>query len=233
MYKKSILENNSYNGDIMKETKKFAKGFCFYKYFWIFVLGSVIGFLYEIIIEYVQTGKVFSKQELIYGPFTVVYGLGAVVFTIVGKKFKNLSVIFLITSFFGGMLEFLYSFFQERFFGTVSWDYSNAISNIDGRTTILYAIGWGILGVIYIKVIYPFLSKCIECIPKNIALPITWVVIIFMIFNINITIFSSLRQYERRQNIPPKNRIDEFYDTYFPDEKLDDIYQNRKVTTND
>lgn len=215
----------------MKKDNIFAKGFCFYKYFWIFIIGSIIGFLYESILEFIQPGRIFSKQELIYGPFTVVYGLGAIVFSVVGKKFKNVSVIFLITAFFGGVLEFLYSFFQERFFGTVSWDYSDALTNIDGRTTILYAIGWGILGVIYIRAIYPFLSKCIEYIPRKIALPITWIMIIFMLFNINITIFPSVRQFERRQNIPAKNKIDEFYDTYFPDEKLNSIYQNRKEVT--
>ncbi len=213
--------------DKKNEKKKFAEGFCFYKYFWIFIIGSIIGFLYEVMLEYVHTGSVFSKQELIFGPFTIVYGMGAVIYTIVASKFKNMTVLFLITAFFGGVLEFLYSFFEERFFGTISWDYTGLISNIDGRTTILYSIGWGILGIIYIKWIYPILSRFIESIPRKIAIPITWLAIIFMVFNIVITIFSSVRQYERRKNIPPKNSIDEFYDKYFPDEKLDKIYENR------
>lgn len=213
--------------DKKNEKKKFAEGFCFYKYFWIFIIGSIIGFLYEVMLEYVHTGSVFSKQELIFGPFTIVYGMGAVIYTIVASKFKNMTVLFLITAFFGGVLEFLYSFFEERFFGTISWDYTGLISNIDGRTTILYSIGWGILGIIYIKCIYPILSRFIESIPRKIAIPITWLAIIFMVFNIVITIFSSVRQYERRKNIPPKNSIDEFYDKYFPDEKLDKIYENR------
>ena len=212
----------------MKKDKRFAQGYCFYKYFWIFIIGSLIGFIYETILEYIQTGRIFSKQELIYGPFTVVYGIGAVIFTIVNKKFKNVSVIFLITAFFGGVLEYFYSFFQERFFGTVSWDYSEAITNIDGRTTILYAIGWGILGVIYVKVLYPSISKLIESIQKKIAVPVTWAIIIFMIFNINITIFSSVRQFERRQSIPAKNEIDKFYDMYYPNDKLNSIFENRK-----
>ena len=212
----------------MKKDKRFAQGYCFYKYFWIFIIGSLIGFIYETILEYIQTGRIFSKQELIYGPFTVVYGIGAVIFTIVNKKFKNVSVIFLLTAFFVGVLEYFYSFFQERFFGTVSWDYSEAITNIDGRTTILYAIGWGILGVIYVKVLYPSISKLIESIQKKIAVPVTWAIIIFMIFNINITIFSSVRQFERRQSIPAKNEIDKFYDMYYPNEKLNGIFENRK-----
>ena len=213
--------------DKKNEKKKFAEGFCFYKYFWIFIIGSIVGFLYEVMLEYVHTGSIFSKQELIFGPFTVVYGMGAVIYTIVASRFKNMTVLFLITAFFGGVLEFLYSFFEEKFFGTISWDYTGLVSNIDGRTTILYSIGWGILGILYIKWIYPLISKFIESIPRKVAIPITWLAIIFMAFNIIITIFSSVRQYERRRNIPPKNSIDEFYDRYFPDEKLDKIYENR------
>lgn len=103
-----------------------------------------------------------------------------------------------------------------------------AITNIDGRTTLLYAVGWGILGILYIKGIYPLLSKTIEKIPRKIAIPITWCLIIFMVFNIIITIFSSVRMYERKQNIAPKSNIDIFYDKNFSDEKLNKIYQNRK-----
>ena len=81
----------------------------------IFVIFSIVGFIYETILEYIQTGNIFSKQELMYGPFTIVYGIGAVIFTILAKKFKNMAVIFLIASFWGGLLEYLYSFFKKSF----------------------------------------------------------------------------------------------------------------------
>lgn len=198
-----------------------------YKYFLIFVLGCIIGYIYETILELLQTGTFGKKQELVYGPFATVYGIGILVFSIVASRIKNTSAQFLITAFFGGMTEYLYSFFQERFFGNISWDYASAVTNIDGRTTLLYAVGWGILGIIYIKGIYPLVNKLFEKIPKKILLPVTWGLIIFMFFNITITIFSSVRRYERKQNISPKNEIDVFYDNNFPDEKLDKIFENR------
>lgn len=213
----------------IKKEKKFASGFCFYKYFYVFIIGCVIGYIYEMIIEYIQTGRFVNKQELIYGPFVTVYGIGILVFTIVSSKINNTSALFLITAFLGGIIEYMYSFFQEKLFGNVSWDYSYAVTNIDGRTTLLYAVGWGILGVIYIKLIYPLISKMIERIPKKYAIPVTWALIIFMVFNINISVFSSVRMYERQKNIAPKNNIDIFYDNNFPDEKLNKIYQNRKL----
>ncbi len=214
----------------MEKTDKFARGYSFYKYFLIFIIGCVFGFIYETIIAFFKTGELVGKQELIYGPFMPVYGIGAVLFMYVISKNKGYVKTFFICSALGGILEYFYSFFQELFFGTISWDYSQSFANVDGRTTLIYAIFWGALGLLFKAFLYPFLSNLIEKAPKKIAVPITWALIIFIIFDINITIFSSLRQNERNKNIPPKNAIDTFYDTYYPDEVLNKVYTNRRRT---
>ncbi len=212
----------------MDDNKKFASGYSAYKYFLIFCIFSIVGFLYETILDYFQNGSICNKQELLFGPFTIVYGIGAVIFTVVSKKFKNMSVIFFISAFFGGMLEYFYSFFQEKFYGSISWDYSNAITNIDGRTTLIYAIGWGILGVIYVKWLYPFVSRYIEKIPKKVGTIVVWLLIIFMAINIVLTCMVSVRQYKRKNGKPANNNIDVFIDKIFTDEKIDSIFENRK-----
>ena len=54
------------SGDFMekvKEERKFATGFCFYKYFYVFTIGCIIGYIYETIIEYIQTGTFVNKQD--------------------------------------------------------------------------------------------------------------------------------------------------------------------------
>ena len=48
--------------------------------FLIFILGSILGYLYETILVFFQTGHYESRQGLIYGPLTPVYGLGGVVY---------------------------------------------------------------------------------------------------------------------------------------------------------
>ena len=52
--------------------------------------------------------------------------------------------------------------------------------------------------------------------------------IIFMTFDITISVLASNRQQERRQNVEPKNNLDVFLDEYYPDEFLDRIYNNKK-----
>lgn len=215
----------------MKDKKVFAKDCSFYKIFLIFIIGCIIGFLYESILSVFQTGSFINKQELIFGPFAPVYGFGAVLFLVVLKNIKNSFVIFIVSGISGGILEYLYSFFQEKYFGTISWDYSNFTTNVDGRTTIIYCIGWGLLGLVYIKWIYPALSNIIEKIPSKIGVTLVWALIIFMVFNINITVFSAIRQKERKENIQPKNNIDVFYDKYFPDWVMEKRHPNRRFVT--
>lgn len=48
--------------------------------FWLFVIGSVVGYIYEMIVVLFKKGYFESRQGLIYGPFTPVYGIGAIVY---------------------------------------------------------------------------------------------------------------------------------------------------------
>ena len=78
----------------------FATGLCFYKLLWIFLAGCVIGCLVEMLWCYLNEGFFESRQGLIYGPFSPVYGLGAVLFTLVMYRFKHSSsfIIFLVST---------------------------------------------------------------------------------------------------------------------------------------
>ena len=132
--------------------------------FWVFIIGSMIGYGVETIVAIIQNGHFPSRQGLLYGPLIPVYGVGLVAYYLVISKIKdkgNLK-IFIITMFLGGIVEYLFSFFQENIFGTVSWDYSNLWFNINGRTSLLHCLYWGTGGVLFVKYIYPFIEKLIN-----------------------------------------------------------------------
>ena len=122
-----------------------------FKIFWVFIIGSIIGYILEMIVGLVQNGHFVSKQGLLYGPFSQVYGVGLAVYYLVIPKNKKWIQIFLISMFFGGIVEYLFSYFQEFFFGTVSWDYKNLLFNLNGRTSLLHCIYWGIGGILFVK----------------------------------------------------------------------------------
>lgn len=198
--------------------------------FWVFIIGSIAGFIFEVIVVFFQKGHFELRQGLIYGPFIPVYGIGAMCYYIVLSKIKikNKVRIFLITMILGGITEYLCSFIQEKAFGTISWDYSYLPFNINGRTSLLHCIYWGIGGILYVTYIEPLIEKMREKINKNIIRIITIILAIFMIFDITISWMAAERQIERKSNVEPENKIDLFFDEYYPDEYIDRIFNNKK-----
>lgn len=196
--------------------------------FWIFVIGSFVGCLYETILCVLQRGYLESRQGLVYGPFTPVYGVGAVVFMLLLEKRKNIFSIFLVSAFTGGIIEYLFSFFQQFFFGTVSWDYHNKF-NLLGRTSLFHSIAWGILGLLFVKLILPHLLEGLRSFKEPQFRVITLIVMAFMSVNIIVSWGAASRQDERTHDIPAKGIIDRFFDSRFPDERMDRIYVNKKV----
>lgn len=209
------------------QEEKFAFGLCFKKYFWIFIIGCIFGAYWEQILTlvkcYLRDGSIVweYKRGVIYGPFSPVYGAGAVLLTYCfGRKNYKWYEYILYGALLGGFFEYLVSFLQETFIGTISWDYSNMWLNINGRTTIPYALFWGFLTMTWMMFIYPKLSQLIESIPISIGNVITTFLIIFISLDILISWSALFRQSLRRKGIPPKTIIGEIYDKYYTDEFL-------------
>ena len=200
------------------------------KIFWIFIIGSVLGYIIETIVGLVQNNHYVSRQGLLFGPFIQVYGVGLVAYYLVisNIKKKNYTKIFFITMLLGGIIEYVFSYMQETWFGTISWDYKNLPLNINGRTSLLHCIYWGIGGILFIKYILPHINKLDIGYKYKTFKIITVLCAIFIIFDITISGLAGIRHLERRKNIQPKGEIDIFFDKYYPDSKLKEIYSNAK-----
>lgn len=208
--------------------KKFAKGYNIYKLIWIFFICSFIGSIVEIIWCYFTMHKLMSRSSLIYGQFSVVWGFGCVLLTILlhnmeGKR--DLS-IFMVGTFAGGVYEYICSLITEGLFGVRFWDYSHIPFNIDGRINLLFCFFWGIIAVIWVQNIYPFLSSKIEDIPIKYGKILTWGLVVLMVFDMAISAGALMRSYQRYKEIPPQSCLGEFFDEHYTDEFLAQRYQN-------
>lgn len=217
-------------GGNMVEIEKKSKFSRFIKIFVIFMIGSILGYIVEMIVGLVQNGHFVSRQGLIYGPFTPVYGIGILVyyffFSIINTK--NKGYIFIFSMILGGITEYLCSYIQERVFGTVSWDYSNWIFNINGRTTLIHCTYWGFAGLLYTSYIKPLIPKIEEFVKNHKVKAMTSMVAVFMVFNITISSMAAIRQNERINNIPASGNVDIFLDNMYPDEYMDEVFENKK-----
>lgn len=198
--------------------------------FLVFIIGSILGYIFEMIVVLFQKGYFESRQGLIYGPFTPVYGIGGIIYYIAFKliKTKDKRIVFLTSMLLGGITEYLCSYIQEKAFGTISWDYSYLKFNINGRTSLLHCTYWGIAGVLYISYIEPFIEKLSQKLNNNWLKIVTVILSIFMIFNITVSCLAADRQSERRKNTDCKNKLDVFLDKHYPDEYMDSIFANKR-----
>lgn len=211
----------------MKEETMLQK---FAKVFWIFLIGSILGYLIEMIVGLVQNGHFVSRQGLLYGPFIQVYGVGLATYYLVisNMKDKNYFKIFLICMILGGIVEYFFSYFQEKLFGTISWDYSNLLLNIGGRTSLLHCFYWGMGGILFVKFIAPIIDKFNVWYKSSYFKYLTIFLVIFLTFDIIISGMAGMRQLERKKNIAAEGYIDIFFDKHYPDTKLQEIYSNAK-----
>lgn len=229
-----IIMKRKYMKKIVAETK-FAEGLCLKKLFFVFLIGSVIGSLYEEILFLVQhlmaTGELAwsLRRGVIWGPFNVIYGFGAVimVYLLLRKPYKNWQ-IFIYAALLGGIVEYSISFLQEFFTHTMSWDYSGLWLNINGRTTIPFMLVWGLLGLLLVRGVYPPVSEAIERIPPKIGDAVYVILVVFMALDMLISWTAIIRQTLRHNHIPPYTPIGRFYDEHFTDDYLEHYFPNMR-----
>ena len=215
-----------------KQEAHFAQGMTFYKLFWVFFIGCFAGVVLETIYCLIQRGHYESRVGLIYGPFNLVYGIGALCLSGALYRFRNRGRVFSFVGGFvvGSVVEYACSWFQEVCFGSTSWDYSNMPYNLNGRICLLYSVFWGILGIFWIKDIYPRMAKWILKIPNKVGKPLTWALLAFMVFNSVMTLFTSLRWTVRREGVPASNAFEAYLDEHYPDERMQKIFANAEFT---
>ena len=221
----------------------FAAGCSFYKLVCLFFIGAFLGDVTETLFCLVTMHRLMSRSSVVYGPFSIVWGLGCAFLTLFLYRYKdkNDRYIFCAGTLLGGAYEYICSVFTELVFGTIFWDYSGFTFNLGGRINLLYCFFWGIAAVVWLKLIYPFLSRLIEKIPKRPGIIICNIMIVFMIFNVIISSLALARYTERNTTAQTSQTqetsvitrtLNQFLDSHFTDERMERIYPNAKIVDN-
>ncbi len=196
-----------------------------YRLVCIFFIGCFLGYIIETIYCYPK-GGFQSRQAVLYGPFVPVYGFGGLLLTLALYKLQHMNVLllFIISAILGASFEYIYSLLQELMLGAITWDYSKAPFNLQGRTSLLYGVYWGVLGVLWIKLVYPLLIRFIERIPITIRPSLTNFLIVFMALNLILSALAIKRGGDRLRNIPPEGSLSRFLDSHYNDEYLARVF---------
>lgn len=217
-----------------------GKGFIsldFFNLFWIFVVASILGLAIEVVYHMVvvDPGVYQDRAGLLFGPFSPIYGFGAVLMTLALNRFHkaNVLLVFLVSAVIGGAFEFFVSWFMETAFGAKAWDYSGTFLSIDGRTNGQFMAMWGVLGVVWIKLILPILLKVVNLIPWKARYAVTTLCAALMVVNGVMTLQSLDCWYERLSGKAPESPIEEFYADHFDNARMQNRFQSMTITPGD
>lgn len=148
----------------------------------LFLICSLVGGLLESFYLWILNGN-FNIGGFLYGPLRPIYGFGSLLLYLIGKKInKNNLVIILNSIFICSFFEYLSGYFLELIFDKKWWDYSMEPFNLHGRISLLNSLIWGVIGIVFIKKIEPYIRKLFNKLDNNVLeKTLKFSIIIFML----------------------------------------------------
>ncbi len=218
----------------------------YFNLFWVFFVCSVVGLILEEVwhMVVVDPGVYQDRAGMLFGPFSPIYGFGAVLMTMALNRFykKNPLIIFLVSALIGGAFEVFVGWFMQTSFGVVSWSYSHirlfgmpdTIAVLTGgRTCTPFACMWGLGGLIWIKVLLPRLLKPINMIPWKRRYSATVILTAVMLIDGVMTLQSLDYWYQRVNGTVRNIPVAQFYDKHFDNEYMENRFQSMTMSPKD
>ena len=179
-----------------------------------FIIYSFLGWCIESTYKSICEKKLVNSGFL-YGPFCPIYGYGAIIMylfleDVSSKPFITFCLGFVVLS----IWEYAVGIFLEKVFHRKYWDYSNNKFNLQGRVCLLNSVFWGLLGVLFIDVIHPFVVHLLSLINEKTIFYIDITVLVIILVDTiasiksNFSIISKLK-YVEELNESIKEKLEE------------------------
>lgn len=208
-----------------------ARPLTVYRVFWLFLIAGVVGDLIEVVFWLVTRGELISRSSLLYGPFSLVWGLAAVLLTLVFHRMDDQSAgkIFAVGTVLGGVYEYICSWVQEALFGACFWDYRHLPLNLNGRINLVFCLFWGAAALVWVRSVYPALCAAIDRVPRRTGQRIVRVAALFLVCSTALSAAALCRMDQRRREVPASGTVTRFLDEVYPDSRLKDRYPNMGI----
>ncbi len=141
------------------------------KYIVFFYVYAFLGWIVDVLVCFiggtlVDGHGILENRGFLYETICPMYGWAALVLILITSKMKKgkgtYIKSFIVATIWCTILEYLTALILETFFGLKWWDYSEVKFNIQGRICLAASIFWGLLSVIFMNVIHPFIVKILK-----------------------------------------------------------------------
>lgn len=161
----------------------------------LFLIYSFIGWIVEVSAFLIQDHK-FVNRGFFIGPVVPIYGTGGILITILLTKYQSDPIVlFCMGVIVCSILEYLTSYIMEKIFKTRWWDYSNKKFNINGRICLSNLLLFGIMGLVMVYLINPFLMDILNKIdPILLKCVVSILMVLFVIdFFVSFSVTSKIK----------------------------------------
>ena len=205
----------------------------FFHLVWLFLLVSFIGLVGETVVSAIVDGRWESRVGYIVGPFSPLYGLGAVLITLAVNPLRGRGVPlqFLVAGLVGGVLEYFAGWFFETRYGIVAWSYIDQPLNFHGHTCVAMMAVWGAVGVVWSLWLLPASVRLAERIPQNVRKPLTAFALVFIVADSALTLACLDSWFWRTAGYPVEGPIQQFCATYFGDDVMKTRFETMGMWT--
>lgn len=203
----------------------------FYQYVIIFLTASVLGLVIETVYTFITFGILESRVGLVWGPFSPLYGVGAVLLTVVLWPIRKRPAwqLFFYSAFLGGILEQTAGWSMEHFAHLQSWTYLGLPDHITQWVAWRFLIMWGVLGVVWCRVIMPEMIYRIGGPTTRRQRVLVALLTAFISLDIVMTVACFWRAGQRSEGLPPRNPFEAYVDTHFDDDFMARTFENMVV----
>ncbi|MBQ9495356.1 MAG: putative ABC transporter permease [Treponema sp.] len=139
--------------------------------FLIFLLYSFIGWCSEVLYVGVFYEHKFINRGFLHGPICPVYGFGGLVVMMLPEKVRASWITLFVTSMaLCSFVEYVTSWQMEKIFKMKWWDYSERKFNINGRVCLLNSTLFGVLGLVVVRFVQPFVDRMVHKIDSTVTM---------------------------------------------------------------
>lgn len=205
----------------------------FFHFVWIFLLCSFVGLVGETLVSYVIDGRWESRAGFVVGPFSPIYGLGAVLITVAVNPLRGHGPVpqFVAAGIVGGALEYFAGWFFETRYGIVAWSYVDQPLNFHGHTSVFMMAVWGAIGVVWALGALPVVVRLIERIPEGVRQPLTIMAFVFIMADSSLTIVCLDSWFWRSMGYPATNPVQQFCAAFFDDDFMRARFETMSMWT--
>ena len=190
--------------------------------FWLFISGSILGTLLEGVYCLIKRGQWEKHTVTIWGPFCIIYGIGAIILYVgaVLTEYSHVIWQFAVFASTTTIAEYVCGMLLKYGLHMRAWDYSDCAFNISGLICVKMTVIWGVLGVIFKKYCMPYIKSLIKVLDCGLIQAVTCIFSALMALNLFLTTLCIVRWSRRHLGHPPRNAVEEYIDVKYGDNRM-------------